>query len=406
MKKLYQIALLCIGLALAAIASPARAATMVYEGIVKPISLTAARYFFAPFQVYYFKYCVKFATLGQNGKVTLLDWAKSLSPDGSVATVAELLSQTNEILTDMLLIEGNLPTGHKHTIRTGLPTSIWRQMYQGVPASKSVRAQVTDTCGMLETRSEVDRDIADLNGNTAAFRLSEAESFVESMNQTMAQTLIYGNTALNPERFMGLAPRYSAISGAANAQNIIDAGGTGSVNTSVWLVVWGENTVTGIFPKGSNAGLFHEDLGLIDAFDASNNRYRAYADHWQWKIGLTVRDWRYVVRICNIDTTDLTTQATTQANTATTLMIKLMIKAMARIPFMGKGKAVFYANRTVKEMLSIQALDRSQNAIAFMPGANQFGTVSPGSAGSQDLMFMGVPVRTVDQILSTEARVV
>lgn len=345
------------------------------------------------------------ATLGQAGKVTLWDWAKSLDPDGSVATVAELLTQTNEVLLDMPFIEGNLPTGHRTTIRTGLPTSIWRQMYAGVPASKSVRAQIEDACGMLETRSEVDRDIADLNGNTAAFRMSEAESFVESMNQTMAQTLFYGNTAVNPERFMGLSPRYSAISGAANAQNIIDAGGTGSVNTSVWLVVWGPNTVTGIFPKGSKAGLFHEDLGLIDAFDASNNRFRAYADHWQWKNGLTVRDWRYVVRICNIDTTDLTAQATTQANTAATLMIKLMIRAMARIPFMGKGKAVFYANRTVKEMLSIQALDKSQNALAFMPGVNQFGDVSPGSVGNGTLMFMGVPVRTVDQLLSTEARV-
>lgn len=346
------------------------------------------------------------ATLGQSGKVTLIDWAKSLDPNGSVAAVAELLTQTNEILLDMPYIEGNLPTGHRTTIRTGLPTSIWRQMYQGVPPSKSVRAQIEDSCGMLETRAEIDRDIADLNGNTSAFRLSEAESFVESLNQQMGQTLIYGNTAVNPERFMGLAPRYSTISGATNAQNIIDAGGAGSVNTSVWLVVWGPNTVTGIFPKGSKAGLFHEDLGLIDAFDANNNRYRAYADHWQWKNGLTVRDWRYVVRICNIDTTDLVGQATTQANSASTLLIKLMIRAMARIPFMGKGKAVFYANRTVKEMLSIQALDKTQYVLAFRDGVNQFGDVSPGSVNNGVLTFQGVPVRTVDQILSTEARVV
>lgn len=345
------------------------------------------------------------ATLGQSGKVTLLDWAKSIDPDGNTADVAELLTQTNEVLIDMPFIEGNLPTGHKSTVRTGLPVAVWRQMYQGVPASKSVRAQVEDACGMLETRSEVDRDLADLNGNTAMFRMSEAEAFVEGMNQTMAQTLIYGNTGTNPERFMGLAPRFSAISGAANAQNVISAGGAGSVNTSVWLVVWGPNTITGIFPKGSKAGIFHEDLGLIDAFDANNNRYRAYADHWQWKCGLAVRDWRYVVRICNIDTTDLTTQATTQANTAATLLVKMMAKAMARIPFMGKGRAVFYANRTVKEMLAIQALDRSQNVLAVQPGLQQFGTVAPGSVANGVLTYLGVPVRTVDQILSTEATV-
>jgi hypothetical protein len=346
------------------------------------------------------------ATLGLLGKVTLLEWAKSLDPDGSVAKVAELLNQSNEILTDMPFIEGNLPTGHRTTVRTGIPQGVWRQMYQGVPPAKSLRAQVTDTCGMLENRNEIDKDLAELNGNTPEFRLSEAGGIIEGLNQQIAQTLIYGNTAINPERFMGLAPRYGAISGAANAQNIIDAGGAGSVNTSVWLVVWGPDTITGIFPKGSKAGLVHEDLGLIDAFDSNNNRFRAYADRWQFKLGLTVRDWRYAVRICNIDTTDLVTQATTQANTAATLLIKLMIRALARIPFMGKGNAVFYANRTVKEMLAIQALDRSQNAVAFQPGAQQFGQQGPGSVNNGVVTVLGVPVRTVDQILSTEARVV
>lgn len=349
------------------------------------------------------------ATLGQSGKVTLLDWAKSIDPDGTTSAVAELLSQGNEILLDMPFIEGNLPTGHRTSVRTGIPTAVWRQFYQGVPPAKTVRAVIEDSVGMLENRSEVDKDLADLNGNTAAFRMSEADGIVEGMNQGFAQALIYGNAALNPEQFNGLAPRFSAISGAANAQNIVDAGGTGSVNTSVWLVVWGPNTVTGVFPKGSKAGLVHQDLGEIDAFDAQSPpaRFRAYADRWQWKGGLTVRDWRYVVRICNIDTTDLTTQATTQANTAATLLIKLMVKAMARIPAMGKGRAVFYANRTVKEMLAIQALDRSQNALAFAPALQQFGDVSPGSVGAGGtLTFQGVPVRTVDRIVSTEARVV
>jgi hypothetical protein len=344
------------------------------------------------------------ATLGLSGKVTLLDWAKSLDPDGSTATVVELLNQTNEILLDMPWMEGNLPTGHKTTVRTGLPTAIWRQMYQGVPPSKSLRAQVEDACGMLETRAELDKDVAALNGNDKAFRLSEAQAFLEAMNQNMAGTLIYGNTATNPERFMGLAPRFSTISGAVNAQNIIDAGGTGSDNTSIWLVVWGKNTVMGIFPKGSKAGLQHEDLGVIDAFDANNNRYRALADHWQWKCGVTVRDWRYVVRICNIDVSDLVGQATTQASTASTAIIKLMTRAMARIPFMGMGTPVFYATRTVKEMLSVAALDKSNAALSIRDAVNQFGTVAPGYVQKQT-EFFGIPIRTVDQILTTEARV-
>jgi len=342
------------------------------------------------------------ATIGVSGKVTLLDWAKSLDPDGSTATVVELLNQTNEILLDMPFMEGNLPTGHKTTVRTGLPTAIWRQMYQGVPPSKTVRAQIEDACGMLETRAELDKDVAALNGNDKSFRLLEAQAFLEAMNQNMAQTLIYGNTAINPERFMGLAPRFSTISGAVNGQNIITAGGAGSDNTSVWLVVWGKNTVIGLFPKGSKAGLNHEDLGLIDAFDSNNNRYRALADHWQWKCGLTVRDWRYVVRIANIDVSDLVGQTGSQAPTAATALIKLMTRAMARIPFMGMGTPVFYATRTVKEMLSVAAIDKSNAALAIRDAANQFGTVSPGYVQKQT-EFFGVPIRTVDQILTTEA---
>lgn len=347
------------------------------------------------------------ATLPKAGAATLLDWAKSIDPNGKTATVVELLNQSNEVLLDMPWLEGNLPTGHRTTVRTGLPTSTWRQMYQGVQPSKSTRAQIEDACGMLETRAEIDKDIAELNGNTGDFRLSEAQSFLESMNQSMAQTIFYGNTATNPERFMGLAPRYSTISGATNGQNIVDGGGTASNNTSIYLVVWGKNTVHGIFPKGSKAGLQHEDLGLIDAFDSNNYRFRAYADHWQWKCGLSVRDWRYVVRIANIDKTDLTGLSGTQAVSASTYITKLMLKAFARIPFMGMGTPVFYANRTVKEMLSIGAMDKSQNALSITDSVNTFGNVGPASvSGGGVLKFFGVPVRTVDQLTLAEARVV
>lgn len=341
------------------------------------------------------------ATLGTAGKVTLLDIAKSADPKGNTADVVELLTQTNEILLDMSFIEGNLPTGHRSTVRTGLPTAIWRQFYQGVPASKSVRAQVEDTVGMLETRAELDKDIALLNGNSASFRLSEAVAFLESMNQNMASTVFYGSQAVNPERFNGFAPRFSAISGAANGQNVLSAGGSGSDNTSIWLVVWGKNTVTGIYPKGSVAGLIHQDLGEIDAFDANGNRYRAFADRWQWKCGLVVRDWRYVVRIPNIDVSDLVAQTGTQAASAATAIIKLMVRAMARIPSMGMGVPVFYMTRTVKEFLALAALDKSNSAVKIVDATNQFGSVAPGWV-QKETQFFGVPCRTCDQIITTE----
>jgi hypothetical protein len=331
---------------------------------------------------------------------TLLDVAKSLDPSGATADVIELLSQTNEILLDAVWAEGNLPTGHRTTVRTGLPTVVWRKLYGGVPPSKSTRAQVDEATGMLEARNEIDVDVANLNGNTAAFRLSEASSFLEAMNETMASTLFYGDVSVNPERFTGLATRYGTISGAGNANNIIDCGGTGSNNCSIWLMNWGDQTVTGIFPKGSKAGVFHEDLGTIDAFDASNNRFRAVADRWQWKCGIALKDWRYVVRAANINVSDLTTIATAPTfpgvnGTSPVDLIQTMIRMTARIPRQGMGRPVFYVNRTVGEMLRVQALNKSQNALSVSEAQGQITT-----------SFLGIPIRIVDALLSTETRVV
>lgn len=336
------------------------------------------------------------ATLSTSN-LTLADWAKRIDPDGRVPVIAELLSQSNEILEDCVFKEGNLPTGERVVIRTGLPTVYWRALNQGIPNSKSVTAQVDEACGMLEARSEVDKDLAMLNGNTAQFRLSEDTAFLEAMNQTMATTLFYGNPGTDPKQFLGLAPRYSALTGSNNAQNVITAGGSDATsNTSIYLVIWGDNTAYCPFPKGSKAGLIHEDLGEQTVYDGSN-RLQAYATRYQWKNGLVVKDWRYVVRICNIDTDDLMGQVTTQAASASTAIIKLMSRALYRIPNMAMGRAAFYMNRTVHSGLAIAALDKSQAVLRVNEGLSQFGM--PYSW----LTFQGVPLRRTDAIINTEA---
>jgi hypothetical protein len=327
----------------------------------------------------------------------MADWAKRLDPDGKTAKTVEILNQSNEILEDMLFKEGNLPTGEQTTIRTGLPDVYYRLINQGVPKSKSTTAQITENAANLEARSEVDKDEAELNGNVNAYRLDESMSFIEAMNQKMAETLFYG-TAANPEEFVGFAPRYNDLS-ESNAQNILDAGGTGSDNSSIWLIGWGQRSVCGVFPKGSKAGLDHEDLGLGDAFDASNNRFRAYMDRWVWKNGLVVKDWRYAVRIANVDISDLVGQANTQADTAATAIIKLMSRAIDRLPSLSNVTPVFYANRTIISLLRIAALDKSQNALSVESAVNQFGQTIFTTT------FNGIPVRIVDALTETEAQV-
>jgi hypothetical protein len=326
------------------------------------------------------------------GALTLADWAKRLDPDGKVPVIVELLSQTNEILTDMRWIEGNLPTGHRTTIRTGLPTVAWRLLNQGVTPSKSTTAQVDEQCGMLEAWSEVDKDLALLNGNVAAFRLSEARAFLEAMNQEMASTLFLGNSGLAPEEFLGLAPRYSSLT-AANGSNVISGGGAGSDNSSIYLIVWGENTVTGIFPKGSKAGLIHEDYGEVTVemtAGIAGSRMRALQERWQWKAGLVVKDWRYAVRICNIDISDLV------AKVSAADLSELMIKAIHRIPALGLGKAAFYLNRTCYEYMDIQGRDDVGSGGGFT-FQNLDGVERP--------TFRGIPCNKCDALLENEATV-
>jgi hypothetical protein len=318
---------------------------------------------------------------------TLMDVAKRLDPDGNIDKIVELLNLTNEILDDATVLEGNLPTGHRTTVRTGLPTPTWRKLYGGVQPTKSTTVQVTDNIGMLEAYAEVDKALADLNGNTAAFRMSEDRPHIEGMNQEIASTLFYGNEGTEPEAFTGLAPRFNSLS-AQNADNIINAGGAGADNTSIWLIVWSPNTVHKIYPKGSTAGLKMTDKGqvTIENADGSNGRMEAYRTHYRWDCGLTVRDWRFIARVANIDVSDLDTIANTKN------LINWMVMAAERIPSFGVGRAAFYVNRRIREKLRLGILERISNNLTWE-------TVS----GRRVMTFDNIPVRRTDALVNNES---
>jgi len=341
--------------------------------------------------------------------LNLLDWAKRTDPDGTAPIIANLLSQTNSILQDATYVQGNLPTGHRVTISTGLPTVYYRALNEGIPTSKATTAQVDESCSILEARSEVDIDLAMLNGNTAEFRMGEARMFIEAMNQKMAEGLFYGNPATDPKEFLGLNARYSSLTGAGNSQNVLGAGGDNAdTQTSVWLICWSDQTVFCPFPKGSKAGLLQEDLGRQTSFDvvggASGTRMEVMAERFQWKSGLVVKDWRYAVRIANIgtaagDTNDISGLDGTMSPTAATFtdILHQMAKAIARIPNTSMGRTVFYMNRTVFTGLMRTALEKSTSALSIQDAVTQFGT------NQSMLSFLGIPIRQVDGILNTEA---
>jgi len=325
---------------------------------------------------------------------TILDLSKRTDPDGSIATIIELLNETNEILDDMSFQEGNLSTGHVTTVRTGLPAPTWRKLYGGVQPTKSRTAQITDNLGMLEAYAEVDVRLADLNGNTSEFRLSEDRPHLEGMNQELVDTLFNGNEGTRPETFTGFGPRYNDLSTENGIDNIIDGGGTGVDNTSIWLVVWGPNTCFGIIPKGSQAGFRMTDKGQVtieDVDGAGGGRMEAYRTHYAWDAGLVLRDWRYVVRIANIDKSLLTNDLSGGAD-----IVDLLTQAVEIPPNLNMGRPVIYVNKTIRTMMRRQIVNKVASSTLTMDEV----------AGRKVVHFDGIPVRRVDALAADEAQIV
>lgn len=331
---------------------------------------------------------------------TMLDLAKAVDPDGKIAAVAEVLHETNEVLDEMTWLEGNLITGHRSVIRTGIPEPTWRKMYGGVAPNKSTTAQITDNTGMLEAYAEIDKALADLNGNTSAFRLLEDRAHIEGMNQKIVNTLFYGNEGTEPEAFTGLSPRFNSLS-AENADNIVVGGGSGSDNASIWLVVWGPNTVHGIVPKGSTAGLQVTDKGLVTLEDASNGsntgRMEAYRTHYRWDAGLTVRDWRYIVRIPNIDKSLLIKTWASGTFSQGADLTDLMFQAMRLIPNLSMGRPSFYMSRDIATWVA------RQTAAKGNPNTVTLEQIAGDTRFTE--RFMGIPMRRVDALSADEATV-
>lgn len=329
----------------------------------------------------------------------LIDYYKSIDSAKNILPVIELMAQHNPILTDAVFVECNSGAKHLTTVRTGLPEVTWGRLYKGTPPDKSTRAQVEDATGFVEGRSIVDARLVDdlSNGNGPALRLSEAYSFLESIGQEVATKIFYGNDAETPEEFMGLAPRFNDLS-ARNGSQIVDAldfresGATGTDFTSVWFVAWGENQTSLIYPNGTYAGVKRKDLGTQTVTDEDGNRYEAYEETFTQHVGLSVRDWRYVVRIANISVTDL-------------LAGKIdLYKAMRRAYYKLHGRKIpggtlrCYMNTDVLEALDALAHEKGGDSTMVRLTRTE-------QQGQEVTNYRGIEIRESDALINTEEQV-
>lgn len=331
------------------------------------------------------------STLGSYN-LTYGEIAKRLETEnGKLATVVEMLSQSNEILDDAVAVEGNLDSGMRTTLRTGIPQGTWRRFYTGVQPGRSTTSQVEIRCAQVASLVQIDTDLADLAGRKAEVLASETRAHVEGLTQQVGAAMFYGNQVTSPEQISGLALHYNSTT-AESGDNLIRAGGAGSDNASIWLVGWDENATTLVYPKGLKGGLTVKDCGIqrvVDATGAGGASYEAYVVDLKWNIGLAVRDWRQNVRLCNIDVSNAEGGTDPGFNTYLQEMLE-------RVQDLNKGRFAFYMNRTMRRLLS-----RYTRADIKAGGGMTHETVQ----GKRVTMFDGIPIRTCDQLLNTESTV-
>lgn len=336
---------------------------------------------------------------------SLADVLSRTDPNGNISTIIEVAEKSNPILQDGIYTECNDGSKHQTVIRTGIPEPAFRRYNQGVQPSKSTTVPVVDTTGMIEDYTEVDKALADLSGNASNFRASEAAAKMQGFNNFVAHNMFYGDTKVTPEGFMGLDARFNDAN-ADSARQIVDAGGTGSDNGSIWFITWGPRGCQLLYPKGSAVGFQHNDKGETTKQEGSGSSRKLqeiYLDHMKWDIGLTVGDWRSCARVANIDISDLTADGATGAK-----LLDLMIKAYHKIDTatrvgidmqtgeLVQGKTCIYVPETVYTYLDLQATNKKNVQLKHVEAKD----------GTEEVtMFRGMPIRKVDALKETEAQI-
>ena len=332
------------------------------------------------------------ATLGTQA-LTLSDLRKREDWDGSIGFIIEALENTNPIIDDILWMEGNLPTGHKATIRTSVPKPQIRYINKGVKPSKSTTKQITDTCMMLEDRSEIDVETLREAKDPEAFRRSEDAAFLQGFADSVAENLFYGDTEAVAGTFNGLSVRYNVIGGKKNEPGYqVVAGGTPgeNCNTTAFLVGYGTHATAGIYPRNSQAGLHQQDLGEGDIIDAEGGKFRGVTTLFKWHCGLTVQDIRANAMVRNIDVSKLTNMT----SAAKLSLIEKMVTAKNRIRGLQNRnkKMVWYVSNTMYNFLELYLLDKTNVHVTRQDIMGQ----------PPVLYFAGIPVKMCDAISEVE----
>lgn len=310
-----------------------------------------------------------------------------------------ILDRMTPLVKMLPMVASNNILSNIATRTDSLPIASTRRFNEGILATASKNAPINDPIAMFQDYSEVDMDLWKLQNNPNMWRSDQDMNHIEGLFQLMESMLFYGSLAQNPGSFNGLATRFNNLESYPNGDtswqpNVWNGGQTTGNVTSAWMIEFSEDSVYGIYPANSMAGLSVRDLGEVTKERPSgtgavggNYMYQVLRTMLSWYMGMQIADERCVQRICNINPIALSTGNFDE---------NIFIQAKNQLPRSGETSGtVILVNRNLKTQIDIRACSQKINAYTmFKPGMDVF--------GSPVTEFQGIPIYVAEKILNTE----
>jgi hypothetical protein len=319
------------------------------------------------------------ATFEANAQLTQREIVARMDPEGKMMPIVEALSRRDKMMEDITWMPTNDTTSHVSNVRNFQPGGARRRYNRGSTAAASAtdpRRNVTTT---LERFSDVDELLADDSGDIGTLRAQEGQAFFEQFMQDVGDDIMYGNEATDSDNMTGFMPRMATI----DNKRVLDNGGSGSDLMSALIVQFGPNQVTGIYPKGSTAGMYRKDWGRQFETDSDGRRLVVWRDQFRWRYGLAVEDDRCIARVANIEKSG-----------ANTFNFEAIIDATTQMKNGGEN-AVIYVPRTLWAQIQKEAINKGNNNLTM---ANVFGDGDMPTIN-------GIPVRLSEALSETESAI-
>lgn len=320
--------------------------------------------------------------------VSLSELQRQIGPDGNLLRVVKATEKNCAFFRHMHWKVSNSPNGQVNAMQSSLPQVYRRRLNEGVPASKGTTSTVTEGAAIFAGESKVDKTLARMSGDAAAYRMQKDDLFIsQAIPQEFNRAVFYDNPATDIANLGGLTPRLNSLSGKYGSQIVNSSiAHSGQDMTSVWAMVSSPNTVYGFVPRGQPSAIDYVDRGESSAVDAKGNTWYPLTSSFEMHAGLAVEDPRYIARLANIDTGAI-------AKTGS-LLIQDLTSLVFRLQDLNSGEPMMFANRLVLEYLFQQALDTVKNSTL---------RIEDDLENRQKIVkFMGIPIYMDEMILNTE----